>query len=389
MPDGCDEFLVEIAERLADIRREDWEACAGSDNPFVSYDFLSSLEESDCASASAGWAPHHILIRDALGQVMACMPLYLKSHSHGEYIFDWSWAEAYERAGGRYYPKLLSAVPFTPVTGPRLLLHPNAPLGVRAHLLKALTDLADRAHLSSVHLNFIDESDVDEMGEANFLHRTGLQYHWHNQNFSTYGDFLATLTSRKRKALKKERRLALSDDSITIERLSGSDIGTHHWDALYAFYTDTGARKWGQPYLNRDFFRLIGERMADRVLLVMASKDGQIIAGALNFIGTEALYGRYWGCLEEVKYLHFELCYHQAIEAAIERGLKRVEAGAQGEHKIARGYLPVLTHSTHFLTDTGFRTAVAGFLDQERKAVTQQQQVLLKESPYRQTDKLG
>jgi len=384
MPDGHEEFVVNSVERLADVDRAAWDACAGADNPFVSYDFLNSLEVSGSVAPECGWAPRHVLVRDSLGDLVGCMPLYLKGHSHGEYIFDWSWAEAYDRAGGRYYPKLLCGVPFTPVTGPRLLLHPDAPLEVRSQLIRTATGLATRGNLSSAHINFVCEDDVDEMLKAHLLHRTGLQYHWLNDDYATYEDFLAALTSRKRKALKKERRHALDGGAITIKHLSGADIGEHHLDAMYAFYTDTGARKWGQPYLNREAFQLIGESMADRMVLIMAYRGDDIIAGALNFIGDEALYGRYWGCREDVPFLHFELCYHQAIDAAIKRGLKRVEAGAQGEHKIARGYLPVLTHSTHFITNEDFRKAVSSFLDQERQAVLNQREALMTESPYRQ-----
>jgi len=388
MPDGREEFNVDIVERLADVDQSDWESCAGEDNPFVSYDFLKSLEDSGSVAIRTGWDPRHILIRDSLGQLLACMPLYLKTHSQGEYVFDWDWATVFERAGGRYYPKLLCAVPFTPVTGARLLLCPGLPatlrLRLRRQLMRTVAGLANRAHLSSAHVNFVLEDDINELSEEGFLHRTGLQYHWQNDDYRTYDDFLAALSSRKRKALKKERLQAVDGGAVTIIRLTGPDITERHWDAMYAFYCDTGERKWGQAYLNREFFRLIGERMADKIVLVIAMRGGDIIAGALNFVGKDALYGRYWGCSQDVRFLHFELCYHQAIEAAIELGLKRVEAGAQGEHKIARGYLPTLTHSGHLITDPGFRSAVATFLEQERKAVLNQQKELMKESPYRQ-----
>ncbi|MBL4691803.1 MAG: N-acetyltransferase [Magnetovibrio sp.] len=385
MPNEQEDLSIEIIERIADIDRSAWMACAGVDNPFVGYDFLSCLEDSGSVSAQTGWAPRHVVIRHKSGLVMACMPLYLKSHSQGEYIFDWGWAEAYERAGGQYYPKLISAIPFTPVTTPKLLLHPSAPKALQAQLIQSISSLATQAHLSSVHLNFLNEPEKDTLLKAGFLHRLGLQYHWRNNNYGCYDDFLAALTSRKRKALKKERREALDGGTITIQKLQGADIQPCHWDAMYGFYCDTGARKRGQPYLNREFFQLIGERMADQILLVMALRGDHIIAGALNFIGKEALYGRYWGSSEDVRFLHFELCYHQAIEAAIELGLQRVEAGAQGEHKIARGYLPTLTHSAHFITDENFRQAVSSFLQHERQAIVQEHKILMTESPYRQT----
>lgn len=384
MPDGHDDFTIDAIESLAHIEAADWNACVQNGNPFVSYAFLNSLEESGCVSAQTGWAPRHIIVRNHLGHVMACMPQYLKSNSHGEYVFDWGWAEAFERAGGQYYPKLISAIPFTPVTTPKMLLHPKAPKALQSQMLHTVRTVTTQNQLSSAHVNFISEPEKDMACQAGFLHRLGIQYHWQNKDYGDYDDFLATLTSRKRKALKKERRAALDGGAISIERLQGNDITEQHWDALYAFYCDTGARKWGQPYLNRDFFRLIGERMANQVMLVMALRGGSIIAGALNFVGQDALYGRYWGCSEDVRYLHFEVCYHQAIEAAIDLKLDRVEAGAQGEHKIARGYLPTLTHSAHFIPDENFRRAVSGFLDEERQATLAQHKQLMCESPYRQ-----
>jgi len=390
MPDGPDHFTVDVVERLADVDRAAWEACAGGDNPFISYDFLNSLEISRSVGQGTGWAPRHLLVREGTGQILACMPLYLKGNSHGEYIFDWAWAEAFERAGGQYYPKLLSAVPFTPVTAPKLLIADAVPQALRStlhhHIAQTLVQLCKQAHLSSIHVNFVSQDEAKGLDEFGFLHRLGIQFHWPNDNYATFDDFLGRLTSRKRKAIKKERRQALEDGAITLERLSGSDIRPKHWDALYRFYLDTGAKKWGQAYLNREFFDLIGATMADRIVLVMAKRGETYIAGALNLIGTEALYGRYWGCSEDVRYLHFEVCYYQAIEIAIERGLKRVEAGAQGEHKIARGYLPTLTHSAHFIADAGFREAISDFLDKERQGVKNQKRALLEESPYRKED---
>ena len=393
MPDGHDHFTVDVIERLTDVDRAAWQACAGDDNPFIHYDFLNSLEVSGSVSEATGWAPRHMLVRDGSGQVLACMPLYIKSHSHGEYIFDWAWADAFERAGGKYYPKLLSAVPFTPVTAPKLLMHPDVPETLRTllhqHIGQTLVQLCAQANLSSVHVNFVSEDDAKALDEFGFLHRTGLQFHWPNDNYATFDEFLGRLTSRKRKVIKKERRQALEDGAITLERLSGPDITSEHWDALYRFYLDTGAKKWGQAYLNREFFHLIGTSMADRIVLVMAKRGESYIAGALNLIGTQALYGRYWGCSEDVKYLHFEVCYYQAIEIAIERGLKRVEAGAQGEHKIARGYLPTLTHSAHHIANSSFRDAISDFLGKERRGVNNQKRALLEESPYRKEDNSG
>jgi len=392
MPDGSEQFDISVVERLSDISPQQWDACTGGENPFLSHAFLSSLEDAGCVCAEAGWSSRHVLIKEDGGALLAASPLYLKSNSMGEYVFDWGWAEAYERAGGSYYPKLMAGVPFTPVSGPRLLVRGDLNTTLRRNLKRSLSETmagaAQGAGLSSLHANFIPDDDVDVFKDAGYLSRVGLQYHWHNCGYGCYDDFLSVLTSRKRKALKKERRIATENNGVSIERLSGDAIRPEHWDALYGFYLDTSTRKWGQPYLNRDFFQLLGERMAERVMLVMASRGGDIIAGALNLIGSDALYGRYWGCKEDIRYLHFEVCYHQAIDAAIELGLARVEAGAQGEHKIARGYVPVLTHSAHFIPDGGFRKAVAQFLDHERRAITHERELLLEESPYRQTDRL-
>lgn len=394
MPDDGPEMTVEVAERLADVPGAQWDACAGADNPFVSYAFLSCLEDSGCVAPATGWAARHVVIKDEAGDVLACAPTYLKGHSMGEYVFDWGWAEALERAGGKYYPKLLCAVPFTPAAGPRLLVRSDLPGGLKTQLKRqlasALAGLVQGASLSSAHVNFLDDDDAQVLHEAGFMARVGLQYHWKNNNYQCFDDFLDDLTSRKRKALKKERR-QVAESGLVIEHLSGDAITTAHWDAMYAFYMDTGSRKWGRPYLNRDFFRLLGERLGDKVLLITAKREGAkregaIIAGALNLIGADALYGRYWGCNEDVPHLHFELCYHQAIEAAIARGLARVEAGAQGEHKIARGYLPTYTRSAHFINDAGLRDAVAGFCAGERRAIEEEYAILREESPYRQKD---
>jgi len=389
MPDGCEHIEVSVAQSLAGVDPRQWDACAGGANPFLSYAFLSTLEDTGCVSLKTGWAPRHILIQDDKNTLLACAPLYLKGNSMGEYVFDWGWAEAFERSGGRYYPKLVSAVPFTPVTGPRLLVKNDLPEPLsqilKRQLIDAMADVAVGADLSSLHVNFFLREDASLFEDANYLPRIGLQYHWENRDYATFDDFLAQLSSRKRKAVKKERRNATMDTNITIERLTGDAIRPQHWDELFAFYMDTSARKWGRPYLNRDFFTLLGERMADKILLVMANRDDQIIAGALNLIGADTLYGRYWGCKENIPGLHFEVCYHQAIEAAIDMKLSRVEAGAQGEHKIARGYLPTLTHSAHFIPDPKFRVAVAEFLHHERRSIEHEHQLLMEESPYRQS----
>ncbi|MCW8915858.1 MAG: GNAT family N-acetyltransferase [Magnetovibrio sp.] len=387
MPDGHEQFNISLCESLTDVPAQSWDACAGTENPFLSHTFLSSLEDAGCITPETGWVTRHILIKDQHGTLLACAPLYLKGNSMGEYVFDWNWAEAFERAGGNYYPKLICAVPFTPATGPRLLvngsLSPVLQFELKHQLVTAMANFASRAHLSSLHVNFISEDDRDVFVDTKYLHRVGIQYHWNNNDYQSYNDFLNALTSRKRKALKKERRLA--KDGLTIHRLNGNQIQAHHWDAMYQFYMDTSTRKWGRPYLNREFFALLGERMAEQILLILAERDGIIIAGAMNLIGKDALFGRYWGCLEEIRFLHFELCYHQAIDEAIERGLKRVEAGAQGEHKIARGYLPVLTHSAHYIVDENFRGAIAEFLNHEKHAIEHEYALLMQDSPYRQS----
>jgi uncharacterized protein len=376
---------VRVNRRIADIGRAAWEACAApSGNPFVAYDFLDVLEQSGCAVERAGWGPQHLAIEDEAGEVGAVMPLYLKSHSQGEYIFDHSWADAYERAGGRYYPKLLSAAPFTPATGPRLLVRPDVPAqaGYEMLLGGALT-LCQQMAVSSVHINFPPEAEWNWLGAQGLAQRQGQQYHWFNRGYGSFDDFLADLSSGRRKTIRRERRDAQA--GLEILQLTGADLTEDAWDAFYGFYMDTGSRKWGQPYLNRLFFSLLGERMADRVLLIMARRDGRWIAGALNLIGDEALYGRNWGCVEDVPFLHFELCYYQAIEWAIGRGLSRVEAGAQGQHKIARGYLPTPVYSAHYIADPALRGPVEDFVAREKAAVDGEMEWLAEEySPFRQ-----
>jgi predicted N-acyltransferase len=376
---------VSVHRRIREIGREAWDACAGSANPFVGYDFLDALEESNCAVERTGWAPQHLAVADEAGEVGAVMPLYLKSHSQGEYVFDWSWADAYERAGGSYYPKLQCAAPFSPVTGPRLLVREGVDheLGRKVLLGGALT-LCERLGASGLHVTFPTQDDWRFMGEQGMLLRQDQQYHWLNAGYATFDDFLAALSSGRRKTIRRERRDAQAGvDEIVA--LTGSDLTEDHWDAFFAFYMDTGGRKWGRPYLNRTFFSLLGERMADKVLLIMARKSGRWIAGALNLIGDDCLYGRHWGCTEDVPFLHFELCYYQAIEHAIRLGLPRVEAGAQGPHKIARGYLPASVYSAHWITDPALREPVRRYLAEERRAVEHDMALLEAEySPFRE-----
>ncbi len=370
---------------VGDIRRipaDEWNACAGPNNPFVAHEFLSALEESGSANGETGWAPFHLVVESSEG-VTACAPMYVKGHSQGEYIFDHGWAQAYERAGGRYYPKLLIAVPFTPATGPRLLVRGDADVReMEAALVSGAIEVARKHDLSSVNINFVEEDVWHRLGQAGFLLRTGEQFHWINDGYQTFDDFLAALSSRKRKAIRKERSGALEDD-ITVEWLSGRDLQESHWDAFFEFYIDTGSRKWGQPYLTRPFFSQVSKTMGDRILLIMAKRQGRYVAGALNFVGSETLYGRYWGCIEDHAFLHFELCYYQAIDFAIKNGLRCVEAGAQGPHKLSRGYLPVHTYSAHWIADPGFRRAVDHYLQQERAAVDEEIDTLDTYSPFK------
>lgn len=385
-------FQVKIAKSLTAVPAAAWDACAnpgserpGEDpfNPFVSHAFLSALEVSGCVGRETGWAPLHILVEDEGGELLGAAPCYLKSHSMGEYVFDHAWADAYTRAGGRYYPKLQVSVPFTPVTGPRLLVPQGPRAGdVKAHMVAGLRAVREQTGASSVHATFLQETDLKALTSQGFLRRDDQQFHWFNEGYGSFDDFLAALASRKRKAIRRERREALAN-GITIEWVTGRDITEAHWDAFFGFYMDTGSRKWGRPYLTRRFFSLIGERMADRVLLVMAMRNGRYIAGAINFIGDRRLYGRNWGCIEDHPFLHFEVCYYQAIEFAIALRLDRVEAGAQGEHKLARGYRPVLTFSAHDIADPGLRRAVRAYLDEERRYVSQAADELLSATPFR------
>ncbi|RLL64050.1 GNAT family N-acetyltransferase [Paenirhodobacter hankyongi] len=379
---------VSILSGVSEISETDWNACACPEaqdgarplDPFTTHRFLTALETSGSVGEGTGWMPRPMVARQA-GQVIAVAPLYLKSHSQGEYVFDHGWAEAFERAGGRYYPKLQAAVPFTPVTGRRLLTRPGHEAAGRAALLQAMAEVAGGAGLSSVHLTFCTEDEVTAATGAGWLHRTGMQFHWTNRGYGSFDDFLADLASRKRKALRKERERAQGFGG-TIRALTGDAIGPEHWAAMWAFYQDTGGRKWGRPYLTRAFFDAL-HALRDEVLLVLAERDGIPVAGALNLIGREALFGRYWGCLEDHAFLHFELCYHQAVDWAIAHGLDRVEAGAQGEHKLARGYMPVTTHSVHRIAHPGLRRAVDDYLQAERPAIAAEIEALAALGPFR------
>jgi predicted N-acyltransferase len=370
--------FARIRDGVAAFDAADWDRCAGADDPFIGHAFLSALEDSGSATPEAGWQPLPISIDGTDARLAAVLPAYVKSHSLGEYVFDHGWADAYERAGGRYYPKLQIAVPFTPVPGRRLLAREAR---LAPALIAAAEQVVESNRLSSAHATFIAVEEVALFEQAGWLIRADSQYHWLNEGFETFDDFLAALSSRKRKQIRKER--AQATDGLDIVHLSGAELTEAHWDMFWEFYQDTGARKWGQPYLTRAFFSMLGERLGERVLLILALRGGVPIAGALNMIGGEALYGRYWGCVEDVTYLHFELCYYQAIEAAIARGLARVEAGAQGQHKLARGYRPMATFSAHYLRDPRLRGAVAEFLAAERRAVAREIAALGEMTPFR------
>lgn len=382
---------IEVHSSLREIDSVDWDSCADpeqsagerSANPFVTHRFLSALEDSGSVGAGTGWHPRYLTVRSEDG-LAAAAPMYVKEHSQGEYVFDHNWAHAYEQAGGRYYPKLQSAVPFTPVTGPRFLGRRDWQGRAQAALTQAMVQIADDNDLSSAHITFCTAEEVEIGRELGLSHRTGQQFHWLNDGYGTFEDFLSALSSRKRKNIRKERARAQQFGGEIIS-LTGEDICPEHWDAMWRFYQDTGARKWGSPYLSRAFFDVVHETMRDDVLLVLAMRDGRAVAGAMNFIGRDALYGRYWGCVEDHPCLHFELCYYQAMDWAIAHGLSSVEAGAQGEHKLARGYLPVTTHSLHWIRDAGFRDAVNRFLEAERQAVSQDVEVLTAWGPFKKT----
>lgn len=373
-----DPLVARVHESVGALPAGEWDLLAGGDNPFVSHAFLKLLEDSGSVGPGTGWSPAPLVIEGGGGHLAAALPSYLKSHSQGEYVFDQGWADAWHRAGGNYYPKLQIAVPFTPATGPRILAQDEALAGP---LLQAAENLCEANGLSSAHATFVELGQLDLFRDAGWLIRSDIQFHWENRDYVAFDDFLQGLASRKRKAIRKER--AAAQEGLEIRQLSGADIHPEHWDAFWNFYQDTGARKWGQPYLTREAFTLMSERMPDNILLILAFADGRPIAGALNLIGGSAIYGRYWGACVDKPFLHFELCYYQAIDAAIVRGMGRVEAGAQGGHKLARGYEPVKTWSAHWIADPGFRAAVAEFLDREREGVAAQQFVLGERTPFR------
>jgi predicted N-acyltransferase len=372
------DLTIRLCPSVGALPAAQWDALVGPGNPFMAHAFLSALEDSASVGPGTGWTPAPLVVEDGAGRLLGALPAYAKSHSQGEYVFDHAWADAWERAGGRYYPKLQIAAPFTPATGPRLLLADPA---YAAPLLGAAEQLCRSNGFSSAHATFVEPAQLPLFERAGWLARSDIQFHWHNRGYATFDQFLAALSSRKRKAIRKER--AAAQAGVAIRALTGGEIRPEHWDAFWLFYQDTGARKWGSPYLTREAFDLFGERLGEQILLMLAYDGAQPIAGALNFIGGEALYGRYWGCLVDKPFLHFELCYYQAIEAAIARGLGRVEAGAQGGHKLARGYEPVKTWSMHWIADPGFRAAVAEFLERERTGVAFDQALLGERTPFR------
>jgi predicted N-acyltransferase len=385
MPDGGPELALSLHRAVAEIPAAEWDACAGGANPFVAHAFLHALEESGSVGGRSGWLPQHAALRDAGGRLLGCAPMYAKSHSQGEYVFDHGWADAFERAGGRYYPKLQVAAPFSPVPGPRLLVHPTSGLRCEA-LAQGMAQACAQLGLSSVHVTFCQEDEWTTLGEAGWLQRIGLQFHWSNQGYGRFDDFLGALASRKRKQIRRERRDA-ELSGFVLKTLRGHEITPKHWAAFHRFYKATTDKKWGRSaYLNARFWPLLGKALGDRVVLMVAEQDGEPVAGALNLLGSEALYGRNWGAVVDAPFLHFELCYYRAIDFAIEHKLPRVEAGAQGEHKIQRGYLPVPTYSAHWIEHGGLRRAVAQFLDHERPAMLREMEALATLSPFRRAN---
>jgi predicted N-acyltransferase len=382
MPDDAPELSLSLHPAIAGIPAAEWDACAGDGNPFVSHAFLAALEESGSVGARTGWLPQHAALRDAGGTLLACAPCYAKSHSYGEYVFDHSWADAFERAGGRYYPKLQVAAPFSPVAGPRLLRRPDAGLPPAA-LAQGLAQACAELDLSSVHVTFCEREEWEALGRVGWLRRLGMQFHWSNAGYGCFDDFLGTLASRKRKQIRRERREAAASGFV-LKTLRGHEITPRHWQAFHQFYRSTTDKKWGRSaYLTPRFWPLLGEALGDAVVLMVAEQDGEPVAGALNLLGRDALYGRNWGSLVDAPFLHFELCYYRAIDFAIENGVPRVEAGAQGEHKIQRGYLPVPTYSAHWIAHPGLRRAVADFLERERPAMEEEIEALAELSPFR------
>jgi len=382
MPDDCDKLTLTLHKAIADIPAADWDACAGPDNPFVSYAFLSAVEDSGSATRRTGWLPQHAVLRDGMGAIVAAAPMYAKSHSYGEYVFDHAWARAFEQAGGSYYPKLQVAVPFSPVPGPRLLVRPGSGVAPGA-VAQALAQTAGQLDVSSAHITFCSDREWKALGAAGWLQRIGVQCHWSNNGYASFDDFLGALSSRKRKTIRRERR-DVAAHGLELLALRGPEIGKREWAAFYEFYTSTVDRKWGSAYLTERFFPMLGERLGERVVLMLARQNGVPVAGALNLAGTDTLYGRNWGSKGEFPLLHYELCYYKAIDFAIAHGLQRVEAGAQGEqHKIQRGYLPVPTYSAHWIGHRGLRRAIAEFLDRERPAMLTEIEALGEASPFR------
>jgi predicted N-acyltransferase len=391
------EITLKVVNAIGEVPAAAWDACAnppaaagsGTDagsayNPFISHDFLSSLELSGSVRNRAGWQPMHLVAEDG-GTIVGVVPCYAKSHSQGEYVFDHGWADAYERAGGDYYPKLQVAVPFTPAQGRRLLVRPGQQAdAVRDALADSLADICKRSNASSVHVTFLTEEEWRMLGSRDYLQRTHRQFHWLNESYGTFDAFLSALSSRKRKAIRREREDALSN-GITIDWLTGSDLTESVWDTFFEFYMDTGSRKWGRPYLTRSFYSIVGEKMRDKILLVMAKRNGRYIAGAINFIGADTLFGRHWGCTEQHAFLHFEVCYYQAMQFAIERKLARVEAGAGGEHKVTRGYMPTTTYSAHYIADPRLRRAIDDFLSHERAHVQAEIEEYAEAAPFRKS----
>ena len=381
-PAGADVLQVKLVQGIGRIDARTWDACVGPDQPFLRHAFLAALEDSGSASQRTGWLPLH-LVAESGSELIGCAPMYLKSHSYGEYVFDWGWASAYERAGGTYYPKLQVAVPFTPVPGPRLLVRPGQGGTARATLAHGLVSAAEQLGVSSLHVTFGREDEWHELGAAGLLKRQGVQYHWHNRGYRAFDDFLASLKHSRRKTIRKERA-RVAEQGLSIEVLTGDALTPDIWDAFYPFYRSTVDKRWGGAYLSKRFFTRLGETMPEQVVLVLARHAGRYVAGALNLIGEGTLYGRIWGCRRQFEFLHFEACYYQAIEFAIERGLARVEAGAQGPHKLQRGYEPVPTYSAHWIRDPGFRAAVERFLAEERAEMACEMEQLRDLLPYRQ-----
>ncbi|MEM9625694.1 MAG: GNAT family N-acetyltransferase [Pseudomonadota bacterium] len=374
---------VRLVQGIDKIDAADWDACAGADQPFLSHAFLSALETSGSASAETGWLPLH-LAAEQDGRLIACAPMYLKSHSYGEYVFDWGWADAYHRAGGAYYPKLQVAVPFTPVPGPRLLARPDVDIAKTA-LIQGLLRAAAQIDCSSLHITFCEDGEWQELGDAGMMQRTGVQYHWHNRGYASFDDFLSGLKSSKRKMIKKERA-RVKAQGLELETLTGDALTPEIWDHFYPFYRSTVDKRWGDAYLKKRFFREIGALIPERIVLVMARHEGRYVAGALNLLGSDTLFGRNWGCIKDFDFLHFEACYYAAIDFAIERGLSRVEAGAQGQHKLQRGYEPVPTYSAHWIRDPNFRHAVERFLEAERADMAMEREHLKTLLPFRDGD---